>query len=101
CLDVAVLDHHRIVEHGHVGHAAVAVTRIEVGAEDRILLRCRHRDFHVADYVGVAAEDAPQVAAGCEFGRHDPHRHAGAAAFASRPVSDRLAAAGGALGPDI
>ena len=30
---MAVLDHHGVVEERHVGHAAVRVTRIEIGAE--------------------------------------------------------------------
>src|SRR4249919_1249693 len=33
-LDMAVLDHHGVVQHRHVGHAAVAMARIEIGAED-------------------------------------------------------------------
>ena len=52
-LDVAVLDHHGVVEHGHVGHAAVAMAEVEIGAEHRILLGGRHRDAHLADQVAL------------------------------------------------
>ena len=37
-LDVGVLDHHGVVEHRHVGHAAVGVAGVEIAAEQRILL---------------------------------------------------------------
>ena len=100
-LDVAVFDHHGVVEHRHVGHAAVAMTRIEVGAEDRILLRRRDGDLHVADDVGVAIEDPPHAARRPELLRDDPHRDAAAATLAGGPVGDRLAAAKSALGEDI
>jgi hypothetical protein len=98
---MTVLDHHGVIEHGHVGHAAVAMTRVEVGAENRILLRCRHRDFHVADEVAVTGDDAPQAAGRREFTSDNAHRHASAAAFTGRPIGDRLAAAKAALGQDI
>ncbi len=35
---MAVLDHHGVVEHGHVDHAAVAVPGVEVAAEQGVLL---------------------------------------------------------------
>ena len=38
CFNVAVLDHHRVVEHRHVGHAAVAMARVEIGTEYGVLL---------------------------------------------------------------
>ena len=56
-LDMAVLDHHGVVEHRHVGHAAVAMAGVEIGAEHRILLGGRHRDAHLADDVGIALGD--------------------------------------------
>ena len=37
-VDVAVLDHHRVVEHRHVGHAAVRMARVEVAAEQGVLV---------------------------------------------------------------
>ena len=100
-IDVAVLDHHGVVEHGHVGHAAVAVAGVEIGAEHRILLGGGRRRAHVADDVGVALGDAAHVARGREIRRHHAHRHAGAAALAGRPVGDRLAAAEAAMGEQI
>ncbi len=92
-VDVAVLDHHRIVEHGHVGHAAVAVAGIEIVAEHRILLRGRHRHAHLGGEVRVVVEHAPHAAARAEILDDDPHRYASTAGLASRPVGDRLAAA--------
>ena len=100
-LDMAVLDHHGVVEHRHVGHAAVAMARIEIGAEDRVLLRGRHRDPHVAGDVGVAARDAAHARRRTKILGDDAHRDAGAAALAGRPVGDRLAAPEAALGQDI
>src|SRR6266480_4650288 len=100
-IDVAVLDHHRIVEHGHVGHAAVAMARIEVAAKHRILLGGRHRHPHLAGEVRVALEHAPHAAARLELLDDDPHRHAGPAGFASRSVGDRLAAPEAAVGEQI
>src|SRR5690606_41537461 len=41
-LDVAVLHHHGVVEHGHVGHAAMAVPLVEIGTEDGILRSEEH-----------------------------------------------------------
>ncbi len=98
---MAVLDHHGVVEHGHVGHAAVAVAGVEIGAEHRILLGGRRRRAHVADNVGVALGDAAHVARGRKIGRHHAHRHAGTAGFAGRPVGDRLAAAEAAMGEQV
>ncbi len=100
-LDVAVLDHHGVVEHGHVGHAAVAVPGIEIGAEHRILLGGRHGDAHLAGDVVVALDDAAHAAGRAEIVGDDAHRNAGAAALASRPVGDRLAAAEAAVGEDV
>ena len=100
-LDMAVLDHHGVVEHGHVGHAAVAVARIEIGAENGILLGGRHGDSHFADDVVVALDDAAHAAGRAEIVGDDAHRHAGAAALAGRPVGDRLAAAEAAVGEDV
>ena len=40
--------HHGVVEERHVGHAAVWVTRIEIGAEHAILFRGRGCDAHFA-----------------------------------------------------
>ena len=57
-VDVAVLDHHRIVEHRHVGHAAVGMALVEIGAEQRILLGRRLGRNDRADQFGVGAQDA-------------------------------------------
>ena len=100
-LDVAVLDHHGVIEHGHVGHAAVAVAGIEIGAEDGILLGGRHGDAHLAGDILIALDDAAHAAGRLEIVGDDAHRHAGAAALASRPVGDRLAAAEAAVGEDV
>src|SRR6185437_10299668 len=85
-IDVAVLDHHGVVEHGHVGHAAVAVAGVEIGAEHRVLLGSGCRRAHVADHVGIALGDASHVARGSKIRDHHPYRDAGAAGLAGRPV---------------
>ena len=100
-LDVAVLDHHRVVEHGHVGHAAVAVAGVEVGAKHGILFRGRRRGAQLADDVGIAGQNFAEIARGTEFVGDHPHRDAGAALVAGRTVGDRLAAAEAAMGQQI
>src|SRR5438477_7333256 len=61
-LDVAVLHHHGVVEHGHVGHPAMAMAMVEIGAEYGILLGGRHRTALFAYDVGVARQDLSQIA---------------------------------------
>src|SRR5713101_4720742 len=65
-LDVAVLHHHRVIEHGHVGHAAMAMALVEIAAEHRILLRGRHGAALFADDVGIAGQNLPVIARGPE-----------------------------------
>src|SRR6476661_4575090 len=98
---MAVLYHHGVVEHGHVGHAAVAVPEIEIGTEHRILLGCRHRDPHLADEVAVALSDSAHAACRPKVLSDDPDRDAGAAVLAGRPVGDRLAPAEAAVGQEV
>lgn len=100
-LDVAVLHHHGVVEHGHVGHAAVAVPLVQVGAEHRILFGRRRRGPQLAHNVAVARLDFPEVAGGAELVGDHPHRDAGAAIVAGRPIGDRLAAAEAAMGQQV
>ena len=52
---VAVLDHHGIVEHRHVGHAAIGVAGVEVAAEQRVLLGGRPVRQRLADQVARCA----------------------------------------------
>src|ERR1700757_3804851 len=87
---MAILDHHGVVDARHVGHAAVAMARIEIAAEKDILFRgwlggdnLRHK---TAIYFGNPAK----IPRGAEFLGLDTDRHTGAAALASRPVSNRL-----------
>src|SRR5204863_8027451 len=90
--DMAVLYHHRVVEHGHVGHAAVAMAMVEIGAEYGILLGGRHRAALFAYDIGVARQDLSQVTRRPEFVGDHTNRHAGAALIAGGAISDRLAA---------
>ena len=99
--DVAVLHHHRVIEHGHVGHAAMAMALVEIGAEHRILLRGRHRAALFADDVGVAGQDLAEIARGPELVGDDANGNAGAALVAGRPVGDRLAAPEAAMGQEV
>src|SRR4029079_14851595 len=100
-VDVAVFDHHRVIEDRHVGHATVAMARIEIGAKDRILLGRGRGCAHVADNVGIAFGDAAHVTRGREVGGHDAHGDAGAAPLAGWAIGDRLAAAEAPLGQQI
>jgi hypothetical protein len=99
--DMAVLDHHGVVEHGHVGHAAVTVAGVQIGAEHRILLRRRHRTPLLADHVGIARHHLAEVAGGAELVGDHPNRDAGPALIAGRPVGDGLAAAEAAMGQEV
>ncbi len=98
---MAVFDHHRVVEHGHVRHAAVAMTGIEIGAKHRVLFGGRDRRAQLADDVTVARLDFPEVARGAEFVGDHTHRHAGAALVAGGAVGDGLAAAETAMGEQV
>ena len=51
--------------------------------------------------IGIAAQDAAHALGGAEILGNDTNRDAGAAAFAGRPVGDRLASPEAALGEDI
>src|SRR4051794_35180445 len=95
---MAVFDHHRVIEHGHVRHAAMAMTVVEIGAEYRVLLRGRHRAALLSDDVGVACENLAEISRGTEFVGDHPHRDAGAALVAGGAIGDRLAAPETALG---
>ena len=100
-LDMAVLHHHGVVEHGHVGHAAVAVPPVEIGAEHGILLGGRHGAALLADDVGIARQNLAEAAGGTEFVGDHPHRDAGPALVAGGAVGDRLAAAEAAMGEEV
>ena len=100
-LYVAVLHHHRVIEHRHIRHAAMAMPGVEIGAEHRILLRGRHRAALFAGYVGIAGQHLPEIARGPELVGDHAHGDAGAALVAGRPVSDRLAAAEAAMGQEV
>src|SRR5439155_16961308 len=100
-LDVAVLHHHGVVEHGHVGHPAMAMAMVEIGAEYGILLGGRHRTALFAYDVGVARQDLSQIARWPEFVGDHTNRHAGAALIAGRAIGDRLAAPETAMGQQV
>ncbi len=91
-LDHAVLDHQRIVEHRHLGHAAVGVARVDIIAEQRILLRARRRRHARGDEIAIDAGDALERAPRHELIDQDAHRHAGRAGIAIGHVGDVLAA---------
>src|ERR1700730_5350481 len=48
CFDMAVFDHHRIIDAGHIGHATIAMPRVKVAAKKDILLRGRLSPYHIA-----------------------------------------------------
>ena len=96
-VDDAVLHHHRVVEHGHVGHAAVGVARVDVAAEQRVLLGGRRRLQPAGDEVAVGLDHAAQRARRLELAHHHAHRDARLAALAIGHVGDVLAAAEAAL----
>src|SRR6185437_7802719 len=85
-VDMAILYHHGVIEHGHVGHAAVAVACIEIRPEDRILFGCRRGRAHVANHIGVAFGDPAHVARGSKISGYHTDRHASPATLTSGPV---------------
>ncbi len=93
----AVLDHHGVVEHGHVRHAAVGVARIDVIAEQAELLGCRHGRDAPADEILVAGKRAPHGFVGFKLIDEDTYRDTRLAALAIGHVGDVLAAAETAL----
>ena len=52
-VDVRVLDHHGEIERGHVGHAALGMPGVEIGAEEDVMLVGRLRRDKGAEQVGV------------------------------------------------
>ena len=96
-----VLDHHGEIERRHVGHPALRVPGVEVGAEKDIMLVGRLRRDEDADQVGVRADGAALAGRGTKIIDQHAHRHAGAAAFAGRPVGDRLRATESGLGQEV
>src|SRR3954447_15496642 len=98
---MAVLDHHRVVEHGHIRHSAVAVPRIQIRAKYGVLLGRGYRRAHLRNNISVAIEDAPHAAGWAEIVDHHAHRDAGTAILASRPIGDGLAAAEAAMGQQV
>ena len=91
-VDDAVLDHHGVVEHRHVGHAAVGVARVDVAAEQRVLLGGGRRLQAARDEILVGIEHAAERAPGLELVDQHAHRHARLAALAVGHVGDVLAA---------
>jgi hypothetical protein len=97
---VAVLDHARLdgrfLDHGgeledvHVGHSAIRVPRVEVAAEERVLLLRRPGRTGGAHEARVALEDSLLAAAGPEVGDPYPRRETGRAFGAGRPVEHVL-----------
>jgi hypothetical protein len=89
-VDMAVLDHHLIIDHVHVRHAAIGVARADIAAKERILLGRGARGSPFPDNIGVAARD-PALGAG-RSERLDLYAHgdAGPAVLAGRPISDCL-----------
>ena len=63
-VDMAILDHHGEVEHRHVGHAAVGMALVEIGAKQRILLAGRLRRHERADQVGIVTQARRWLALG-------------------------------------
>ena len=91
-LDDRILDHHAVIEHRHVRHAAVAVTRVDVSAEQAILLGRRNRCRAPCNERRISVPAAPHRPVGREFIDEHPDRDAGLAAFAVRHIGDVLAA---------
>ena len=98
---MGVLDHHGEIERRHVGHAALGMTGVEIGAEEDVVLVGRFRRDKGAHNVGVRP-DRPALALGrTEIVDQHAHRHAGPAALTRGPVGDCLRAAEAGLGQEV
>ena len=58
---MGVLDHHGEIERRHVGHAALGMPGVEIGAEEDVVLVGRFRRDKGADKIGVRP-DRPALA---------------------------------------
>ena len=87
-----LLDHRGELEHVHVGHAAIGMARVQIAAEQGILLFGRPGRGGLAVRPGIAARDAALAARGFEPGHVDSRRQAGRAFRAGRPVEHVLRA---------
>src|SRR5215203_4191716 len=91
--DRRLLDHVREVALIHLGHAAARVTRGEVTAKETVLL-VRSPWLASGDFkLRMPAQQLALRGAGLELGGQDPHRDAGRAVDAARPVGNGLTAA--------
>ena len=91
-VDDRILDHHAEVERTHVRHAAVAVARIDIGAEQAILLVSRHGWHAARNKARITLKHALHRTVGRKFVCQHAHRDAGLASFTIRHVGDVLAA---------
>ena len=98
---MGILDHHRVIEHRHVGHAAALVAVVEIAAKQRVLLAGWLRRIFGGHDIGIGRQDAAHGTRGNEFAGKDAHRDAGAASLAGRAIGDVLRATEAALGQEI
>src|SRR6185437_3618275 len=76
----------------HLRHAAAGMPRFEIAFEERVLLGGGAWRPDLPVNVGIALEDPAEAGRWRKIGGDDPHRLAGVAAFAGRPVDEVLAA---------
>ena len=98
---MGVLDHHGEIERRHVGHAALGMAGVEIGAEKDVVLVGRLRRDKRADKVGVRPHGPALAVRRVEIVDQHAHRYAGPAALARRPVGDRLRATKASLGQEV
>src|SRR6185437_8717522 len=88
-----ILDHSPIITIGHRRHVTVAVPRTLIGREQPELLGGGARGEQAAGEVAVGVADATTGSSMAEAVDRDPHRYAGGAAPARRPIGKTVAAA--------
>ena len=96
-----VLHHHRIVDYTHIGHTAGCMAGVDIFAEQAELLGTGYGFHWPSDQIRIALFDTAHRRRWLEFVNKHPHRNAGAATLAGRPVGDVLAAPKTAFAQDI
>ncbi len=99
-VDGGFFHHGGVVEHRHVSHAAIAMARVKISAQQRDLFPGGVRAANAPGNIGIAREGAPARARQLEIIDDNAHRHASVAGFAGGQVNQVLRPAKSAPGQE-
>ncbi len=80
--NMRVFHHHRIIEHGHVCHAAITMAHIKIFAEKRILFTRRFSLVLYANEIRISPPDSIHVFSTAKFLGKNTNGNASTASFA-------------------